>query len=103
MAFYAALGQDVTLNITVKAFPDFTDLSSAFTWRRDGVDLDAGDVTSTNPSPEVFVSELMISSVTARDYSNYTVTVSNDVKYDVTFLLTLLERGTQICTEYIKI
>ena len=101
MAFYAALGQVVTLNIAVMAFPDFIDLSSVFTWRRDGVELDAADVTSTNPSPEVFVSELMISSVTASDYSDYTVTVGNDVREEVTFTLTLLERGTQICTEYI--
>ena len=103
MTFYAALGQDVTLNITVRAFPDINDLSTAFSWRRDGADLDAAAVTSNKVDPEMFVSELIISSVTGTDYSDYRVTVSNGVKEAVTFTITLLERGTPFATVYFDV
>ena len=100
VAFYAAFGQDVTLNITVRAFPDITDLSSAFSWRRDGVALDAADVMSSKLSPEMFLSQLMINSVTNTDYKNYTVTVGNGIKEAVTFTLALLERGIPLLLLY---
>ena len=93
LIFYSGLGQQISLNITVRAFPEFIDPDSAFTWTRSSGSQITDDVTSTKRSDEIFYSELLISSVKGVDYTSYTVTAGNGVKEPVIFTVDLLQRG----------
>ena len=93
LTFYSGLGQQISLNITVRAFPEFSDSDSAFTWTSSSGSLITDGVTSTKLSDEMFYSELLINSVKKEDYTSYTVAVDNGVKEPVSFTLDLIERG----------
>ena len=96
LIFYSGLGQAISLNITVRAFPEFSDPDSAFTWTmHSGLQITDG-VTSTKQSDEIFYSVLLISSVKGEDYTSYTVTADNGVKQPVKFTLQLIERGMML-------
>ena len=80
----------------MRAFPEFSDPDSAFTWTsRSGSQITDG-VTSTKLSDEIFYSELLISSVKGGDYTSYTVTAGNGVKESVIFTVDLLQRGMKL-------
>ena len=99
MTFYCGLGQEIILNITVRAFPELYDINSAFTWTNiAGGQITAG-IMSNRQGPEVFYSELKITETSRNDYGKYTVTVDNGVKSPVSFLLDLQERG-KWCLHY---
>ena len=91
--FYSALGESVTLNITVRVFPVLTDLMSAFVWyRNDGMQITDG-VSSLQLTDEVFFSEMLITSVTEKDYSAYKIIIDNGIQEAKEYTLTLLDRG----------
>ena len=96
LTFYSGLGQQISLNITVRAFPEFSDPDSAFTWTTSGGSLITNGVTSAKLSDEIFHSELLIGSVTREDYTSYTVAVDNGIKEPVSFTLKLIERGIRL-------
>ena len=96
LTFYSGLGQQISLNITVRAFPEFSDPDTPFTWTTSSGSLITNGVTSTKLSHEIFHSELLIGSVTREDYTSYTVAVDNGVKGPVSFTLKLIERGIRL-------
>ena len=93
LIFYSGLDQQISLNITVRAFPEFSDPDSAFTWTTSSGSQITDGVTSTKQSNEIFYSELLISSVKGEDYTSYIVTADNGVKEPVIFTVDLLQRG----------
>ena len=96
LIFYSGLGQVISLNITVRAFPEFSDPDSAFTWTTSSGSQVTDGVTSAKQSNELFYSELWITSVKGEDYTSYTVTAENGVKQPVKFTLQLIERGIML-------
>ena len=93
LIFYSGLGQQISLNITVRAFPEFSDPESAFTWTTNSGSQITDVVTSRKQSDEIFYSELLISSVKGVDYTSYTVTTDNGVQEPVIFTVDLRQRG----------
>ena len=77
----------------MRAFPEFSDPGSAFTWTTSSGSQITDGVTSTKQSDEIFFSELLISSVKGEDYTSYTVTADNGVKELESFTVELLQRG----------
>ena len=80
----------------MRAFPEFSDPVSAFTWTTSSGSQITDGVTSTKLSDEIFYSEQLISSVKQEDYTSYIVTADNGVKEPVTFILDLIERGIRL-------
>ena len=93
LIFYSGLGQQISLNITVRAFPEFIDPDSAFTWTTSSGSQINDVVTSAKQSDEIFFSELLINSVKGDDYTSYIVRADNGVNEPEIFTVDLLQRG----------
>ena len=95
LIFYSDLDQSVTLEVTVRAFPDFTDIDSAFDWKRvDGKALsNISETESVKVDAEVFLTKVTIGNVTEQDLGEYVVTADNGIRGPVDFLVVLYLTG----------
>ena len=91
--FYSGLGLQASLVITVRAFPEFSDVDSAFTWTLTNGSEIVDGVVSRKVDDEVFHSKMLISPVTVKDFTEYKVFVDNGIREPVIFTLELKERG----------
>ena len=95
LIFFSELFQEVTLNLIVRAFPEFTDVQSAFMWYfvNKSVSFSSAEIQSTKLGSEVFQSLLHINNVGAKDYGVYIVTVNNGIGTPISFNIILNEKG----------
>ena len=93
--FFSGLDQNVTLQLTVRALTEFTDVQSAFVWYfiNSSITFNSKEIKSTKLGPEVFQSVLSISNVGEKDYGVYIVTASNGIGTSVNFSIILKENG----------
>ena len=94
LIFFSGLYQNVTLQLTVRAFPEFIDVQSAFKWYfvNNSISISSAEINSTKLGPEVFQS-LLIRNVGEQDYGVYIVTVNNNIGIPVNFSVILNEKG----------
>ena len=95
LKFFSGLYQNVTLHLTVRAFPEFTDVQSAFMWYfvNNSIRLSSAEIKSTKLGPEVFQSVLNINYVGVKDYGVFIVTTNNGIGAPVKFSIILEEKG----------
>ena len=91
LIFYGELGETITLSIHVSTFPELTDLSQAFHWRKSGMEK-TYDVNNLRLDPEEYESVLKLDNVTTEDYGEYVVAVDNGNKV-MKFTVTLKQPG----------
>ena len=95
LIFFSGLFQKVTLTLTVRALPEFTDVQSAFMWYfvNNSASFSSAEIQSTKLRPEVFQSLLHINTLGAKDYGVYIVTANNGIGAPISFRIILNENG----------
>ena len=91
---YSDLYQRAVLTVSVRAFPGFEDVQSAFVWTRSmGRELNNGLVTTTAQNHDIYSSKMVIDPVSAEHYGEYEIAVNNNVKSPLIINLELRPKG----------